>query len=304
MLPPGATHADYQHWLASPAGQQAQAAENDRVRQRRESGGSPWLSNDGMVGMPQNWRQDLSGASGSQQSPWPQRPGQAQPQGNQFGSPDGGKRIDSGFAPFQRPGQAQPSQPQSQGTPYGGDMAAWGSQAAAQSAMGGPVQNIGQNTWVSASQPQVPAGYAADGRRLHQRPSTMPPAPPQVDPPRWVTPRPTNRPSTQTRQEAPSFTPGGGPGNMAYATPDKRPQPFQQRMTDWTGRQTDPSQGFAQRDAFVQNINQSRSQHAAGWGQGNYRAPPKNFGAMWGQAGDMAKGGWQNPLSGLFGGGK
>jgi hypothetical protein len=88
---------------------------------------------------------------------------------------------------------------------------------------------------------------------------------------------------------------------MAYAPPDKRPQPFQQRMTDWTGRPIDPSQGFAQRGAFVQNINQSRAQHAAGWGQGNYRAPPKNFGAMWGQAGDMAQQGWQNPLSGLFG---
>jgi hypothetical protein len=88
---------------------------------------------------------------------------------------------------------------------------------------------------------------------------------------------------------------------MAYAQPDQRPPPFQQRMTDWTGRPIDPSQGFAQRGAFVQNINQSRAQHAAGWGQGNYRAPPKNFGAMWGQAGDMAQQGWQNPLSGLFG---
>jgi hypothetical protein len=88
---------------------------------------------------------------------------------------------------------------------------------------------------------------------------------------------------------------------MAYAPPDQRPPPFQQRMTDWTGRPIDPSQGFAQRGAFVQNINQSRAQHAAGWGQGNYRAPPKNFGAMWGQAGDMAQQGWQNPLSGLFG---
>jgi hypothetical protein len=90
---------------------------------------------------------------------------------------------------------------------------------------------------------------------------------------------------------------------MAYAPPDQRPPPFQQRTTDWTGRQTDPTQGFDQRAAFVQNINQSRARHASQWGQGIRRPPPRNFGAMWGQAGDMAKSGWQNPLSGLFGGG-
>jgi hypothetical protein len=63
------------------------------------------------------------------------------------------------------------------------------------------------------------------------------------------------------------------------------------------GGQMDPSQAFAQRDAFVQSINAARSPFAEAVGSG-YRGPPpqRDLGQLWSQAGDMVKGGWQNPL--------
>lgn len=103
--------------------------------------------------------------------------------------------------------------------------------------------------------------------------------------------------------ESPSFTQGGGAGNMAYAPPGRRPPPFQQSASMF-GQAMDPSQAMAQRDAFAQNIINSRAPHAANWGMGNYAPPPTNFRDMWGQAGDMVQQGWQNPLQGLAGQGR
>jgi hypothetical protein len=384
MLPPGATWADYQNWLASPAGQQAQSAENERVRQRRESGGIPWLSNDGMVQLPKNWRQDLSAPSSdpigrSTFTPGSQKPrslpdprqhvasggqmsaagkpmavyGPSSPLGGGHQRPQG--MYAAGTSPAYtaanpdtfpyRPGAAQPTQPPSMGTPYlpapPGDIRSpemlpappqgsapqggRGEMTPAQAFEASEFYNSAGQSF-NASVRYLPGTSAEDRRRssaelansqgYFQRPGqAQPKQPPAQGMPyakygpgttqEYMSQNPDTpqAPPKQPRSPA-SFTPGAGAGNLAYAAPENRPAPFQQRTTDWTGRQVDPQQGLAQRGAFVQSINQSRAGNAAQWGAGRQQAPTRNFGAMWGRAGDMAKQGWQNPLAGLFGGGK
>lgn len=74
------------------------------------------------------------------------------------------------------------------------------------------------------------------------------------------------------------------------------------------GYGSDPN--FGQRDAFVNNINDTMAGYQAN--QGTYLgggAPPPtwgqtpqfNFPAMWQQAGNMVQNGWKNPLHGLIG---
>lgn len=95
-----------------------------------------------------------------------------------------------------------------------------------------------------------------------------------------------------------SFSAGGGMGNYAYSQPNARPQPFVQQTFDFTGRQADPTQLFAQRDAFVQSINNARAPFAMAVGQGTATAPQQlDFQQLWGQAGDMAQGGFSNPFA-------
>jgi hypothetical protein len=78
-------------------------------------------------------------------------------------------------------------------------------------------------------------------------------------------------------------------------------------MTGFDGRSYDPKQFFAQRDAFIQRLNEERGRQSAQsgvYGRGEapqFYQPSRDFGAMWGQAGDMVRGGWANPLAGLFG---
>lgn len=70
------------------------------------------------------------------------------------------------------------------------------------------------------------------------------------------------------------------------------------------------SPNFGQRDAFINNINDTMAGYqanqgtylgsgspSASWGQ----SPQFNFPAMWQQAGDMVQSGWKNPLLGLMG---
>lgn len=102
-------------------------------------------------------------------------------------------------------------------------------------------------------------------------------------------------------QGTPYGAPRGGEGNWAYSAPDQRPEPFTQSAM-FGGRQFgDQSQALAQREAFVNNIVNSRSGQALAWGAGNAQAPSRNFGEMFDRAGDMVQGGWRNPLGGLFG---
>lgn len=218
-----------------------------------------------------------------------------------------------------RPGGAQPSKPQSQGpAPLGGR----GVMTPAQAFEASQFYNSAGQPF-NASVDYLPGTSADDMRRsfaalansqgYFQRPGQAQPKQPASQGMPYAkygpgtaqeymsqNPDTPQAPPKQPRSPA-SFTPGAGAGNLAYAAPENRPAPFQQRTTDWTGRQVDPQQGLAQRGAFVQSINQSRAGNAAQWGAGRQQAPTRNFGAMWGQAGDMAKQGWQNPLSGLFG---
>lgn len=60
-------------------------------------------------------------------------------------------------------------------------------------------------------------------------------------------------------------------------------------------------QFYNQRDAFINNINQSLGQQMMqNFGSAQPMPPQMNYGALWGQAGEMARNGWSNPLAGLF----
>lgn len=60
-------------------------------------------------------------------------------------------------------------------------------------------------------------------------------------------------------------------------------------------------QFYNQRDAFINNINQSLGQKMMqNFGSAQPMPPQMNYGALWGQAGEMARNGWSNPLAGLF----
>lgn len=100
----------------------------------------------------------------------------------------------------------------------------------------------------------------------------------------------------QVAQTMPSFQKGAGAGNLAYASPGNRPQPFTQSM-NFMGQKVDPGQYYGQRDAFISNINGERAKFAQ---NPTEQRQPLNFGAMWGQAGDMVQQGWRNPLQGLY----
>jgi len=70
------------------------------------------------------------------------------------------------------------------------------------------------------------------------------------------------------------------------------------------------SPNFGQRDAFINNINDTMAGYQANQGtyQGNDTPPASwgqtpqfNFPGMWQQAGNMVQSGWKNPLLGLMG---
>lgn len=91
-------------------------------------------------------------------------------------------------------------------------------------------------------------------------------------------------------------------GNLAYAQPGQRPPPFQASYGQIDGSfSSQPN--FAQRDAFISNINSQLGQmQQQSWANpGSVDAPQFNFGRMWNQAGENVAQGWRNPLAGLFG---
>jgi hypothetical protein len=82
---------------------------------------------------------------------------------------------------------------------------------------------------------------------------------------------------------------------------------FTQQAIGWDGSVMSPQQNMAQRDAFIQRLNDARTPVAAAAGvynQGMAPTPPplnRDFASMWSQAGNMVANGWTNPLIGLFG---
>lgn len=90
--------------------------------------------------------------------------------------------------------------------------------------------------------------------------------------------------------------------DQRYGTPS-----FTQQAIGWDGSVMSPQQNMAQRDAFIQRLNDARTPVAAAAGvynQGMAPTPPplnRDFASMWSQAGNMVANGWTNPLIGLFG---
>jgi hypothetical protein len=175
-----------------------------------------------------------------------------------------------------RPGAAQPAQPPSQGSPYPGTRPIDDGLL--------PVGGTGGPAW-SQSPASPPSGQYAGRYMAGVTPEYMAAYPDALPPPSPQGPKQT-------------FQMGGG--NLAYAAPDQRPQPFTQ-SSSFGGMSGTPEQMGNLRGAFVQSINNSRAPQAAQWGMGNYQAPSRDFGQMMGRAQDMVEGGWQNPLQGLFG---
>lgn len=91
------------------------------------------------------------------------------------------------------------------------------------------------------------------------------------------------------------------------AVQPKMTSEFTQSMMGFGGKQADPRQFYAQRDAFIQRLNEERGRQSAQAGVYSKNAipqfyqPNRNFASIWGQAGNMVANGWTNPLAGLFG---
>lgn len=197
--------------------------------------------------------------------------------------------------------RAQAKQPQSQGTPYnpGGayDMDGRFTPNVPIPSQGPSVGGWNGAEWVVPhplsggyqSRPPMtisrPTGYRAPGYGGDITPEAM------------GRPLPPPRPGF-VYDSAPSYTPGGGPGNFANMPPDMRPEPFTGTTIGPMGKPMDPSQAFAQRDAFVQSINAARAPLAEAVGRG-YRGPPpqRDLGQLWSQAGQMVQDGYQNPFA-------
>jgi len=93
--------------------------------------------------------------------------------------------------------------------------------------------------------------------------------------------------------QAPQMPASQMDGNWAnYASP-QRPSPFQATYGSPMGGQSDQP-NFAQRDAFIQNINNQMTPYMTGQASG----PPQfNFNQAWSNAGQMVNDGWQNPFT-------
>lgn len=93
--------------------------------------------------------------------------------------------------------------------------------------------------------------------------------------------------------QAPQMPTSQTDGNWAnYASP-QRPSPFQATYGSPMGGQYEQP-NFAQRDAFIQNINNQMTPYMTGQASG---APQFNFSQAWSQAGQMVNDGWQNPFT-------
>jgi hypothetical protein len=192
------------------------------------------------------------------------------------------------------PGRAQSIQPQSQGTPYGGQAPDDGF--------------IDFNRWRNGT-----AGGPSPGNRNF---GTAPAASAQQQ-----APRPSNSAFADAwnfsmegnaSRMAPARTfGGGGPGNMAYMPDNARPDPFTSYSIGPDGRQVSQQQSLNNRDALISALIQDNAQHAGRsgvyQGRGNpppeFMAPPPppNIPALWGQAQNAVSNGWVSPAAGLWG---
>jgi hypothetical protein len=160
--------------------------------------------------------------------------------------------------------------------------------------------------------PQVVGGKMNRGQRpqLQPRPSQgprwrgdMPMIEGRGLPPQFQAPQQFRPPNQQ-----PSYSdPAMNPNYRDSFQPMPRGAGFQQSSSNAFGQVASPQQNMAQRDAFIARLNAERAPLAAT--AGVYQtgvapvAPPLNrdFGSLWGQAGNMVANGWTNPLAGLFG---
>jgi hypothetical protein len=103
----------------------------------------------------------------------------------------------------------------------------------------------------------------------------------------------TYRQGSSPFAQAPQMPSGQPDGNWAnYASP-QRPSPFQATYGSPMGGQYEQP-NFAQRDAFIQNINNQMAPYMTGQASG----PPQfNFNQAWSNAGQMVNDGWQNPFT-------
>jgi len=82
-------------------------------------------------------------------------------------------------------------------------------------------------------------------------------------------------------------------GNYGNMPPSQRPQPFTAQYQNFDGSVSD-TPNYAQRDAFIQNINDAMTPYYTGQATG---VPQFDLQSMWGKAGDMVNQGWQNPFA-------
>ena len=143
--------------------------------------------------------------------------------------------------------------------------------------------------WSADGKRQI-SGFPTGNRPVRNMPS---PSQPKAQPfSAW-----NQTPNPFGQQYGGTFTPGGGAGNMAYAQPSQRPQPFSQNNT-FGGRQFgNMGDAFAMRDAFVNQVNRTRNPFAQQWGQGNTTPQAMDFDTLMRQAGDAVQGGWANPFT-------
>jgi hypothetical protein len=136
----------------------------------------------------------------------------------------------------------------------------------------------------------------------------LPFQPPQAAQPYYTTPSQTFTAPGQNWSQSlgqdgmtpmgdPTFLGTGFDGNLAYATPDKRPPPFMQAFQGVDGSMSD-QMNVGQRDAFIQRLNDMTRDAMTSQAGGPIQY---NFPQLWQQSGDMVQNGWTNPLAGLFG---
>lgn len=214
-------------------------------------------------------------------------------------------------------GQAQPSQPQSQGTPYGAGDPRTGDPGLPPPTTGGPypIFNNGQpktgGPYPTTSGKRPTSGGSFDAyRRTGNEPfqgGNMGSNGSPMSHMQWQRaygtlgpnqpPPPSSAPNPFGQQYGGTFTPGGGQGNLAYAQPDQRPQPFSQNFTFGGQQFGNANDAFAMRDAMVQSINNAKGAHAQNWGSGNIGPANLDMNGLMKQAGDMVQGGWANPFA-------
>ena len=252
--------------------------------------------------------------------PGPGRPSEPMPQYGQPGgmtpSKPGPARPSVPMMQNYAPGQAKPQQsPYATATPYGGQ--AGGQQAPG---YGSPQGQRGQMRTADFrdrdgdrvdDRDQDGAGMPAYGRPSQPQQSPYAPSTPYAQPRAPVEladPRiaeagimageggfrqPPNGPAAPVQPTLQQYMAPGNP----LPGPMSRPAPFQATTRNFDGT-TSEMPNFQQRDAFIGQINNQLGQmQNQSWQQPGMGAPQFDFPTMWGQAGEMAQQGFQNPFA-------